>query len=101
MEPTARRMWRLLETYHGVTYFTPQSRAATDAIGCKGGWMGYFGNRAAPLGAAPPELVTAVFYNFHRDRVARALPDAWRIAEPRRFLQARLDGVDAALRDLL
>lgn len=101
METTPRRMWRLTETYHCVTYFTPQARAATDALGCKGGWMGYFGGRAAPLGAASPELVTAVFYNFHPSRVARALPDAWRIAEPRRFLEARLAGVDAALRDML
>jgi hypothetical protein len=100
-EPVARRMWRLTEAYHIVTYFTPQSRAATDALGCKGGWMGYFGTRAAPLGAAPPELVTATFYNFHPSRVARALPDAWAIASPQRFLAARLSGVEAALRDLL
>jgi hypothetical protein len=94
-------MWRLAEIYHAVTYFTPQSRAATDALGCKGGWMGYFGMRAAPLGAASPELVTAVFYNFHPSRVARALPDAWRIASPERFLATRLAGVDAALRAML
>jgi hypothetical protein len=100
-EPVARRMWRLTEPYHAVTYFTPQSRAATDALGCKGGWMGYFGTRSAPLGAAPPELVTAIFYNFHPRRVARALPDAWAIASPQRFLAARLAGVDAALRDTL
>ncbi|MFD1049706.1 hypothetical protein ACFQ1S_31345, partial [Kibdelosporangium lantanae] len=42
-------MWVLVETYHDVTYFSPESRAATDALGCKGGWMGYFGMRAAPL----------------------------------------------------
>jgi hypothetical protein len=100
-EPVARRMWRLAETYHLVTYFPPQARAATDALGCKGGWMGYFATRAAPLGAAPPELVTSVFYNFHPGRVARSLPDAWAIASPQRFLAARLAGVDGALRDLL
>lgn len=101
MEPTPRRMWRLTETYHCVTYFTAHARAATDALGCKGGWMGYFAARSAPLGAASPELVTAVFYNFHPTRVQRALPDAWRIAAPERFLSARLAGVDAALRDML
>lgn len=100
-EPVARRMWRLFETYHVPSYFTPQSRAVNDALGCKGGWMGYFATRAAPLGAAPPELVTAIFYNFHPSRVARALPDAWAIASPQRFLAARLAGVDATLRDLL
>jgi len=94
-------MWRLTETYHVVTYFSPQFRTATDALGCKGGWMGYFATRAAPLGAAPPQLVTAVFYNFHPSRVARSLPEAWSIASPQRFLTARLAGVDAGLRDLL
>src|SRR5205823_712800 len=89
------------EPFHDVTYFTPESRAATDALGCKGGWMGYFGNRAAPLGVAAPEMVVSAFYNFHPSRVHRALPEAWRIAAPERFLECRLAGVDGALRRLL
>jgi hypothetical protein len=99
MEP--RDLWLRFETYHDVTYFSPESRAVTDALGCKGGWMGYFGQRAAPLGAASPEVVTAAFYNFHPRTVARALPDAWDVAEPARFLQARLEGVDRTLRRML
>jgi hypothetical protein len=94
-------MWVRFETYHDVTYFTPESRAATDALGCKGGWMGYFGMRAAPLGAVPPEIVTATFYNFHPTRVARAIPDAWKVASPEEFLATRLSGVDGALRRML
>lgn len=97
----ARQLWLRYEPYHDVTYFTPESRAATDALGCKGGWMGYFGMRAAPLGAASPELVTAVFYNFAPRMVHRALPDAWAVASPASFLQARLAGVDGALRRML
>jgi hypothetical protein len=89
------------EPYHDVTYFTPESRAATDALGCKGGWMGYFGMRAAPLGAASPELVTAVFYNFAPRKVARALPDAWAVASPDDYLRVRLEGADKALRRIL
>jgi hypothetical protein len=94
-------MWIRFETYHDVTYFTPESRAATDALGCKGGWMGYFGMRAAPLGAASPELVTSTFYNFHPSRVARAIPDAWAVASPAEYLRTRLAGADAALRRML
>jgi hypothetical protein len=97
----ARRMWVRYETYHDVTYFSPEARAATDALGCKGGWMGYFGTRAAPLGAATPEVVASVFYNFHPSMVHRALPDAWRIASPEQFLATRLAGADGALRRLL
>jgi hypothetical protein len=101
MSVDARAMWVRFETYHDVTYFTPESRAATDALGCKGGWMGYFGMRAAPLGAVPPEVVTAVFYNFHPDKVARAIPDAWAVASPEAFLDTRLSGVDKGLRRML
>ena len=97
----ARRMWVRYETFHDVTYFTPESRAATDELGCKGGWMGYFGMRAAPLGAAGPDQVVSAFYNFHRSLVARALPDAWGIATPERFLATRLLGADRALRRML
>jgi helix-turn-helix protein len=101
MSIDARAMWVRFETYHDVTYFTPESRAATDALGCKGGWMGYFGMRAAPLGAVSPELVTAMFYNFAPVRVARAIPDAWKVASPDAYLRTRLSGADSALRRLL
>ncbi len=99
MDP--RSLWLCYEPYHDVTYFTPESVAETDALGCKGRWMGYFGMRAAPLGAAPAWLVTSLFYNFHPIRVNRALPDAWEVAAPAEYLAARLRGVDGALRRLL
>ncbi|HEY1574473.1 MAG TPA: hypothetical protein VGG05_24265 [Pseudonocardiaceae bacterium] len=98
---TARRMWVRFETYHAVTYFTPESRAAAEALGCQGGWMSYFAMRAAPLGAVPPEIVTSVFYNFHPIRVGKAIPAAWELAEPKAYLAARLAGADGALRRLL
>ncbi|MBE1465002.1 SCO6745 family protein [Kibdelosporangium phytohabitans] len=99
--PTSRAMWLLFETYHDVTYFTPESRAATDALGCKGGWMGYFGMRAAPLGAVAPEMVVSSFYNFHPWMVRRAIPDAWRVASPEQYLETRLEGADGALKRML
>lgn len=97
----ARRMWRALEPYHAVTYFAPESRAVTHELGCRGGWMSYFGLRAAPLGEVPAEVVAATFYNFHRDRVHRAIPAAWEAASPAEFVAARRRSVDAALRRLL
>lgn len=100
-EHRARRMWRALEPVHAVTYFAPESKAACDALGTRGYWMGYFALRAAPLGAAPPELVAALFYNFHPAHVARAVPDVWAVASPERFLEARLEAVDAALTRLV
>ncbi|MCO1658189.1 SCO6745 family protein [Pseudonocardia humida] len=99
--PRARRMWQALEPVHAVTYFAPEPQAACQELGTKGFWMSYFAQRAAPLGAAPPELVTALFYNFHPQLVARAVPDVWAVAPPGRFLQVRLTAVDAVLRRLL
>jgi len=93
----ARRIWRRLEPYHAITYFAPESRAAWDAVGMKGFWMGYFASRAAAMGAAGPKVVTATFYNFHPSRVERAVPDCWRITTPPAILRARLDGMVDAL----
>jgi hypothetical protein len=81
-----------------VTYFAPEARAALDGLGYRGFWMGYFAARSAPLGMMPPEMVTAIFYNFAPERVAKALPAAWQIAGPEAALQARQDSAVAALR---
>src|SRR5438552_2554895 len=97
----ARRAWQLVEPLHGLTYFAPETRQATDALGLKGGWMSYFGCRAAPLGAVSPAVVTALFFNFHPSMVARAIPDAWACASPPALLDARITSMDAALRRVL
>ena len=39
----ARAVWQFGEPIHAITYFTRETRAATDALGLKGGWMSYFG----------------------------------------------------------
>jgi hypothetical protein len=46
-------------------------------------------------------VVTSTFYGFHPKRVARAIPDAWTIADPEAVLAARLTGVNNAARELL
>ncbi len=97
----AHALWPVFETIHATFYFAPEAVEAYKSLGVKGGWMWYFASRAAPMGAASPGLVTAVFYNFHPAMVARALPDAWALATPEDVLAARLRVVDAALRRLL
>lgn len=94
----ARRFFDRFEPVHAVTYFAPEARAALDELGYRGFWMGYFAARSAPLGMAPPELVTAIFHNFSPQRVAKALPAAWQIAGPEAALRARQDSAVAALR---
>jgi len=97
----SRRMWSLFEPYHAITYFAPECRTAYRGVGLKGFWMGYFGGRAAPLGEASAALVAATFYNFAPAMVQRSVPDAWAFASVQQILDARIDGVDKALRRIL
>jgi hypothetical protein len=94
----ARRFYDRFEPVHAVTYFAPEARAALDGLGYRGFWMGYFAARSAPLGIVPTEVVTAIFYNFAPERVAKALPTAWQIAGPEAALRAREESAIAALR---
>ena len=76
MDPTiARRTWRTLEPLHGMIYFSSEAAAAFDALGLVGR-MGYFGSRAAPMGAVPAEVVIATFYNFRPELVRASIPAA-------------------------
>jgi hypothetical protein len=91
-------LWQLAEPYHALTYFAPEAHQAFEDAGLRGFWRGYFAGRAAPLGPVGPGVVTACFYGFHPDFVARALPSIWSMASPETALAARLAGVDAAIR---
>ena len=95
---TARRLFDRFEPVHALTYFAPESRAAFDQAGLRGFWMGYFAARSAPLGPAPVDVVTAMFYNFSPSHVARALPTAWELASPDDVLRVREASAVAALR---
>ncbi|MEU8616491.1 hypothetical protein [Streptomyces sp. NPDC048623] len=94
----ARRVWEVMEPVHAVTYFAGECREANREVGLRGFWMGYFGARAAPLGAVAAGVVEAAFYNFHPAMVRRAVPDAWTFAAPEAVLRARAAGATAALR---
>src|SRR4051812_44641539 len=94
----ARRFYERFEPVHAVTYFAPEARSALDGLGYRGYWMGYFAARSAPLGQVPPQVVTAIFYNFSPTRVAKALPAAWEIAGPQAALRVRAESAAVALR---
>jgi len=101
MSPTlARKMWRTLEPYHGMIYFTPRATEAYRALGVAD-QAGYFASRAAAMGAVPAEVVIATFYNFSPDYVRAAIPSAWEAAAPAALVEARLGATDAALREAL
>src|SRR5580704_6081932 len=96
----ARRAWTLFEPIHAIVYFAPEAPEHYKAAGLRGGWMGYFASRSAPMGAVTPDLVTAVFHSFQPAMVARAIPDAWHFSSPQLALAARLAVANAALRRL-
>jgi len=93
----ARRFFDRFEPVHAVTYFAPEARTALDGLGFRGFWMGYFAARSAPFGVVPTAVVTATFYNFAPERVAKALPAAWDVASPTDALRARQESAVAAL----
>ncbi|BBY30410.1 SCO6745 family protein [Mycolicibacterium sediminis] len=93
----ARRLFDRIEPVHALTYFAPEAKAAFDAAGYRGFWMGYFAGRSAPLGEVPAQVVAAAFYNFSAEHVSRALPSAWTHASPAAALQARQESAVAAL----
>lgn len=95
---TARRLHDRIEPVHAVTYFAPEARSALDALGYRGFWAGYFAARSAPLGPVPAEVVTAAFYNFAPERVAKAVPAVWDVASPSEALAARQESAVSALR---
>jgi hypothetical protein len=98
---TARRLHRLVEPVHLVTYFCDEPTDALLALGLRNYWDGYFAGRAAPLGRVPAEVVHAVFYNFAAGEAARHIPRVWDTATPEAALAAREQGSVAALRRIL
>ncbi len=97
----ARLVWQFGEPVQAVVFYAPETRSATDALGLKGGWMSYFGSRAAPMGAVRAAVVTAAFYVFRPSMVERAIPDAWSYATPGKLVDARWSAMDLALRRVL
>ena len=101
-EAAARRLHRLVEPIHLVTYMSDEPTDELRALGLRDNyWDGYFAGRAAPLGRVPAEVVHAVFYNFADGEVARHIPRVWDSATPEEALAARERGSVAALRRIL
>ena len=96
----AREFWKRIETLHAVTYFGHESTDAATSAGLRRFSMGYFGFRAAPLGAVDPGPVEAAFANFAPSMVRRSLPDAWEFARPDALVAARAAAAAVTLRRL-
>ncbi|HZK35601.1 MAG TPA: hypothetical protein VFC57_01425 [Aeromicrobium sp.] len=85
-----RTVWSSLNTIHGVVYFHPDAAKSYKELGLRGYWSGYFASRAAALGTPSARVVTALFHGFAPTKVARAIPEAWDLANPSDVLKVRL-----------
>jgi hypothetical protein len=101
VEPVvARKMWRTLEPYHSLVYFTPRAAEAYGGLGLAP-HAGYFASRAGAMGAVSAEVVAATFYNFSPHLVRSVIPHAWEVATPATVVETRYRVVDGALRETL
>ncbi|MEE4489060.1 SCO6745 family protein [Streptomyces sp. BE230] len=96
-----RRCHNALNPLHSALYFSPDLGKELAGIGIDDASAAYFATRAAAMGAVGPGTVTATFYNFNHELVARHVPAVWKIASPEAVLAARLRAADSTLRRLL
>ncbi|MFB6983112.1 SCO6745 family protein [Streptomyces scopuliridis] len=100
-ERAARRCHAVVNPFHSTLYFSPDLGREFARAGLDDACAAYFAARAAPLGRAGAGTVTAAFYNFRHDLVARHIPRAWDSVSPEDALDARLRAADSLLRRLL
>ncbi|UNO43089.1 hypothetical protein [Streptomyces sp. MST-110588] len=100
-ERAGRRCHNVINPLHSSVYFAPEFPAELAGLGVQDPSAAYFVGRAAAMGAVGPGTVTATFYNFSHDLIARHLPHTWSVVTPQDVLAARLRAADATLRRLL
>lgn len=96
-----RRCHTALDPLHSLIYFAPEADESFTEIGLRPGRMTYFASRAAPMGAVCTGVVTATFYNFNPDLVAKHIPRAWTLTSPEAIIETRFRLADKVLRRLL
>ncbi|MBU6531836.1 SCO6745 family protein [Streptomyces mayonensis] len=96
-----RRCTSALNSLHSTHYFSPDLGRELGALGVTDHRAVNFAVRAAALGPVGAGAVTAAFYNYKHDLVARHVPAVWETVTPGQALAARTRAVDATLRRLL
>ncbi|MGP3637578.1 SCO6745 family protein [Streptomyces sp. 24-1644] len=96
-----RRCHNALNPLHSTVYFSPDLGKEMGGLGIDDSDAAYFAARSAAMGAVGAGTVSATFYNFNHELVARHLPAVWSVASPQAVLDARLRAADSTLRRLL
>ncbi|MEW1724834.1 hypothetical protein [Streptomyces sp. NPDC093109] len=100
-ERAGRRCHAVVNPLHSALYFSPDLTREFTFLGVDDARTAYFAARSAPLGRVGAGTVTATFYNFKHDHVARHVPGVWEKVSPEEALAARLRATDTLLRRLL
>ncbi|WP_093798272.1 SCO6745 family protein [Streptomyces sp. Wb2n-11] len=93
----ARHCQSALNTFHSLLYFSPDLDKELAGHGVGDPMACYIAGRAAALGRVGPGVVTAAFYGFRYELVARHLPAVWDLVSPREVWEARLAAADSTL----
>ncbi|TDU75027.1 hypothetical protein [Streptomyces sp. KS 21] len=98
----ARTCWHTaINPLHATIYFSPDLGKEFAALGVTERPAVNLASRSAAMGAVGAGTVTATFYNYRHDFVARHLPAVWDTITPGQALDARLRAADSTLRRLL
>ncbi|MEV0266744.1 hypothetical protein AB0I49_36095 [Streptomyces sp. NPDC050617] len=100
-ERAGRRCYSYVNTFHSMVYFSPDLAGALTALGIDDDRAAYFAGRGAAFGRVGAGVVSASFFSFNHELVARHVPRVWDTVSPEDVLAARLDAADATLRRLL
>lgn len=97
----ARKLWRVTEPYHQLSYRSPEAEEQYVKLGLDRPELRYFGSRLAALGPIGLNTAVAVLYGFAPTYVAKAIPELWSIADPKDISHARLVGAQHTLRRII
>ncbi|REK87247.1 hypothetical protein DY245_27715 [Streptomyces inhibens] len=100
-EQAGRACHNVINPFHSTHYFAPELPAEMAKEGIDNRSAAYFACRSAAMGAVGPGTITAAFYNFKHELVARHIPHVWSVTTPQNVLAVRLRAADATLRRLL
>ncbi|WP_435240965.1 SCO6745 family protein [Streptomyces cucumeris] len=100
-ERAARRCHTVVNPLHSAVYFAPDYGHELARLGMEERGAVYFVSRAAAFGRVGAGVVTATFYNFKHELIARHLPKVWDVISPEAALDARLRAADSVLRRVL
>jgi len=95
---TVARLHQSTTLFHVFIYFAPEVAGEYRKVGMEGR-TGYFGSRAAAMGAVPAEVVISTFYNFAPGVVRRAMDGLWATTTPQQAQAARWAAAGAILNE--